>query len=419
MKQQRTFFLALLLWGLTITLAAVAFILRSHNSEPLAGVLHGAEQLAEDLFWLVLIPAAPPVYATVGLLIARQRPANVVGWLCLLLGLSIVAQDAAWQYAVHALLRYPGQLPFAVLAAWIEELLALVMFPLLPALLLMLFPDGRFLTPRWPVVAWLLVGSTALAIAAGLVQPLLRVGLTDTIDNPTAVPALAAPGQQLQAIAANALLFWLALAAFSVVLRWQRSRGVARQQLKWFAYAVLLTIVAGSSAGAAALISGRITYLVVLLGGLALSGLTIGVPLAMAAAMLRYRLYDIDLVINRTLVYGTLTFLLLLIYFGSVILFQLLFRLVTGQGSQLAIVASTLAIAALFNPLRQRIQEFIDRRFYRRKYNALQTLAEFSEVVRNEVELDDLGDELLCFIRETLQPAEVSLWLKPAEEKGV
>jgi hypothetical protein len=293
------------------------------------------------------------------------------------------------------------------------------MFPLPPTLLLLLFPDGRFLSPRWRLVGWLAVATTGLALLGAAFQPVLTVGLATTIPNPTSIPAVAQTAASLEAIAASSLLFWLLLAALSAVIRWRRSRGIARQQLKWFAYAVMVALAAGVSAAVANAISGEVTYLVVLLTGLALAGLTIGVPLAMAAAMLRYRLYDIDLVINRTLVYGALTFLLVLIYFGSVILFQTLFRLVAGQSSQLAIVASTLAIAALFNPLRQRIQSFIDRRFYRRKYDALQTLAAFSNVVRNEVELDDLGDELLGFIRETMQPTQVSLWLKPAEHKGV
>ena len=138
-----------------------------------------------------------------------------------------------------------------------------------------------------------------------------------------------------------------------------------------------------------------------------------GVPIAEGIAVLKYRLYEIDLIINRTLVYGALTVSLGLVYFGSVVLLQYLFRALTGQESQLAVVASTLAIAALFNPLRRRVQAFVDRRFYRRKYDAVQIMASFGARLRDETDLESLGDGLVGMVRETMQPAYVSLWMRP------
>jgi hypothetical protein len=186
------------------------------------------------------------------------------------------------------------------------------------------------------------------------------------------------------------------------VVRFRRSRGVERQQMKWFVYAsalLLLTPVEGLLSE----IFRNVLFGVVL----------IGMPTAIGIAVLRYRLYDIDLVINRTLVYGSLTVTLVLVYLGGVVSLQYAFRTLTGQGSQIAIVASTLAIAALFNPLRRRVQAFVDRRFYRRKYDAAKTLEAFSAKLRDETDLDALNAELVGVVRSTMQPARVSLWLRP------
>ncbi len=196
-----------------------------------------------------------------------------------------------------------------------------------------------------------------------------------------------------------------------MVVRLLRSRGVERQQLKWFSYAVVMlatsTTVAYVVAEAMnAALLGWISSVVVMLS-------VVGLPVAMSIAILRYRLYNIDLLINRTLVYGALTAVLAGVYVGSVVLLQELFRALTGSKSQLAIVASTLAIAALFNPLRRRFQSFIDRRFYRRKYDAAKTLEAFSSKLREEPDLEALSDDLVGVVRETMQPAHVSLWLRP------
>jgi cytochrome b subunit of formate dehydrogenase len=223
------------------------------------------------------------------------------------------------------------------------------------------------------------------------------------IDNPIGIEGLAFV-EDLPVFGVLTALFGVGLvgAVASVVVRFRRSRGVERQQMKWFLYAVALLL--------AFPLEGLLPDIV----DNVLFGLTlIAIPTAVGIAVLRYRLYDIDLLINRTLVYGSLTAMLVLAYVGGIVLFQGFFRALTGQGSQLAIVASTLAIAALFTPLRRHIQSFIDRRFYRRKYDAAKTLEAFSAKLRDETDLEALNNELVGVVIETMQPAHVSLWLRP------
>jgi len=202
-------------------------------------------------------------------------------------------------------------------------------------------------------------------------------------------------------------------AVASVVVRFRRSRGVERQQMKLFAYVIVVLIGGSVLAGTISDVTGvgwlgESSFVVSVIGLMCL-------PIAVGIAILRYKLYEIDILINRTLVYGPLTATLALVYFGGVATTQLVFRALTGQQQQpqLAIVISTLVIAALFNPLRRRIQAFIDRRFYRNKYDARKTLEAFSTRLRDETDLDALNDELVGVVRETIQPAHVSLWLRP------
>jgi hypothetical protein len=197
-------------------------------------------------------------------------------------------------------------------------------------------------------------------------------------------------------------------AVISLFVRFRRARGDERQQVKWFASAAALTLVWIIVFGQSTL-RGLPEVIV------ALSSLLVipSIPIATGIAILRYRLYDIDVIINRTLVYGSLTAMLAALYLGSVVVLQYIFRALTGQGSTFAVVASTLVIAALFNPLRRRIQSFIDRRFYRRKYDARKTLESFSAKLRDKTDLDPLSDELVRVVRQTMQPAHVSLWLHP------
>jgi hypothetical protein len=203
----------------------------------------------------------------------------------------------------------------------------------------------------------------------------------------------------------------LLLAASSMFVRLRRATGVERQQIKWFAYAAAVA-VSGSIVGHSLFLATDATWL--LWAGL-IPGMVgvLGMPVAMGIAILRYRLYEIDLIINRTLVYGSLTAILATLYFGGIVVLQRLFVALTAQESQLAIVASTLAVAAIFNPLRRRIQALVDRRFYRRKYDAAKTPEAFSVKLRDETDLDALSDDLVGVVKETMQPAHVSLWLRP------
>jgi len=207
-------------------------------------------------------------------------------------------------------------------------------------------------------------------------------------------------------------LVLLVAAASSVFVRLRRAIGVERQQVKWFAYAAAATVIGLVLAyGIPEMIDvpfwfERIGYTILLV-------LIPAIPISIGIAILRYRLYDIDILINRTLVYGSLTAMLIALYFGGIVVLQRLFVLLTGQQSTLAVVASTLAIAALFVPLRRRVQAFVDRRFYRRKYDARKTLEAFSTRLREETDLEALNSELVGVVRETLQPAHVSVWLRP------
>jgi hypothetical protein len=225
-----------------------------------------------------------------------------------------------------------------------------------------------------------------------------------SVENPAGIEAAAGVLEVMRALAGVCLLVSGIAALTSLILRFRRARQVERQQLKWFIFAVALVTVA--------LVAGEFGF------DALIAPAFIAVPTANGIAILRHRLYDIDVVINRALVYGLLTVSLALVYFGGVVSLQGLLRALTGQGSQLAIVASTLVIAALFNPLRRRIQTIIDRRFYRRKYDAAKTLEAFSAKLRDETDMDALNSELLSTVRATVQPEHASLWLREPEKPG-
>jgi hypothetical protein len=292
--------------------------------------------------------------------------------------------------------------------AWVQTWVWAPGVMMLLSFLPLYFPDGRLISPRWRwVLGSALFVSVFLTIqsallpgdprGSGLVNPLGVEALEPVLD--LSDPIMFAPY--------FAVLF---ASAVSLVVRFRRSAGVERQQIKWLAYTVSVIPVWF-------LVNPVIVDNPFLVGAID-ALLFAGVPVATAIAILRFRLYDIDVVINRTLVYGVLTATLAGVYFGSVVSLQYLFRSFTGQESQLAVVASTLAIAALFHPLRRRIQAFIDRRFYRRKYDAVKTLEAFSVKLREETDLDALNGELVAVVEETMQPAHVSLWLRSPQETG-
>jgi hypothetical protein len=357
-------------------------------------------------------------FSVVGALIASHRPGNPIGWVFCAAALFQVLADATGQYADYALLTNPGSLPLGGELSWLEAWIWAPGLGLIVVFLPLLFPDGRPPSRRWRPVVWL----------GGLSIGLICV-LTAIVLWPERGPALVRPGsfpefegwryavEGLVNFAYPMLLLAGFGAVISLLVRFRRARGDERQQIKWFASAAALSLVW------IFVFTGQVT-----LGGLpeaivALSSLLVvpSIPIATGIAILRYRLYDIDLIINRTLVYGLLTILLAAGYVATImalqgigdLVFQLPFRAVFGQKSTLATIAATLAMAALFNPLRHRIQSFIDRRFYRSKYDARKTLEAFSAKLRDETDLDALSEDLTSVVRETLQPAHVSLWLPP------
>jgi hypothetical protein len=360
-----------------------------------------------------------PGFAVVGLVLAVRRPGNAIGWLFVGMGLVAAVQAFAFEYAARALVTAPGSLAAAAWMAWLATWTFLLNLPAL-AFLLLLFPDGRVPSPRWRVVPWLL-GS---AIAGVTVWVMLRPDPLDltvvTIDNPAGVAALDDPAIQTVGLVPGFLAF-LALFVGSVAcalapfVRRRRAQVIERQQLKW------LAAVAGGSGlvGAAGfLMAGFASSTATVVGGLllvvALAGVAVGIPVAVGLAILRYRLYDIDRVINRTLVYGLLTAVLGLGYAGVVLVLGQVFGGVGGNPLSWAVAGATLAMAALFQPLRRRIQRAVDRRFNRRRYDTARTIEAFSAQLRDQVDLDTLTGELLAVVDLTMQPTQVSVWLRPA-----
>ena len=347
-------------------------------------------------FVLVLL-----VFAVVGAVVASRMPANPIGWLFLGLALLEGAYELAFGYAHYAL--HVDALPGAVYAAWVANWTSPLSPPVL-GLALLLFPDGRLPSPRW---RWLARGCFAAVVPVMAHNGFAPGPLAEFpgVANPLGIEG----ATFLRSSAVNAVVTAVFLAAIvSLIVRFRRANGVERQQLKWLAYAVGLMAayfaVGGVAEALLPLDGAGESYA----AGFVFAVLVCGVPVAAGVAMLRHRLYEIDLVIRRTLVYGALTATLAAGYLGCVLLAQV----VIGADSSLAVAASTLAVAALFRPARARIQAVVDRRFYRRGYDASRTLEAFAGRLRDELDLEALGGDLRGVVRETMQPAHVSLWLR-------
>ncbi|MDQ3224362.1 MAG: hypothetical protein M3Q75_12960 [Gemmatimonadota bacterium] len=333
-----------------------------------------------------------------GGLIASRRPRNPYGWLWLGFALGLTFQQLSGAYSAYALVVEPGTL---LAPKTISQLLGLggpVALSLAPFLLL-LFPTGRLPSRRWRILAWILIMSEVVFLALSIF-----FGSPDQVGGAITV---------ITFVVVSMIFATVVLSALSLVVRYRRASGVERQQLKWFALAAVLVVsnLVGILLGLDRLLGGALSNVLE-------AAANTGLYVAVGFAILKHRLYDIDVIINRTLVYGALTLSLVMVYIGCVVSLQYVFRALTGGNSQLVIVASTLAIAALFNPLRRRIQDFIDRRFYRRKYNAAKTLEAFSARLRDETDLDDLGGDLVAVTQETVQPVHVSLWMRDPEHKS-
>jgi len=343
----------------------------------------------------------------VGAVVVAHRPGNAVGWIFSAIGLLAGSGLFAWQYAEYAYITRGGSLPGAMVAAWYNSWFWFPLFSLVSVFTLLLFPTGRLLSPRWRPVAFLAAATTVAIVVLNALAPTIAVGEQITVRNPIGVAAIPDPpaDSPVGAVLIGLLVVCTGAGVLSLVLRFRRSQGVERQQLKWFTYAsalVFLVLALGQLVGEAAVFD-------VLLGiGFAL------VPVAAGIAILRYRLYDIDRLINRTLVYGLLTAVLGGGYAGAVLVLGQLFGGVTGDPPSWAVAGATLAVAALFQPARRRIQAVVDRRFNRRKYNTATTIQAYSTRLRDQIDLDTLSTELLAVVDQTMEPTRVSLWLRPA-----
>ena len=391
--------LAWALFGLSAALLAgeviFAILNRSIDLEGSYGLLF------DSLFRLALL-----IFPIVGALVASRRPENPIGWLFLGAGVLLALSGFAYGWAAHTLFVDPGVLPAGDVMAWLS---AWVFIPALfgtTALLFLLFPSGRYAGRRWRLVGWLTIAGT-LAAALG---PALRPGRLEEppfegVVNPFGLESAERVVDVAATIGWIALVASIPVAAVGMLLRLRRARGLERQQLKWIAGAAALFALACLGAATAFAAghehSGQIAILVAYAA----------IPLAAGQAILRHRLYDIDVVINRTLVYGSVTALLAGAYLGLVLLFQFALSPITEQ-SGLAVALSTLAVAALFRPARDRVQALVDRRFYRRKYDAQRTLEGFSARLRRVDDPDALRAEVTGVIARSMQPAHVSLWLR-------
>ena len=436
MNRRTASWLAWSLWAVCVALIALALFLDFLSAD---APVRPQERLGPGL--TVLRGVLALVYPTVGALIASRLPTNPIGWIFCGVGLLYTGQRFTIAYADYALLE---NLAFAggEFMAWFSTLAGYSGTILAGVFLMLLFPDGRLLSRRWRIVAWTAVLGAVLANLNGAFY-LEGLATHRYLMNPFGVAGYIGRFSTFEIITGSALvgevllLMSILAAHFSLALRLHRARGDERQQLKWFLYAA---VPAGLSFSFVLLSFIIVDYtdLVDITPFIPFWGIyydvfyvavfaLLVVPMFTYIAILRYHLYDIDVVINRTLVYGALTALLAAGYFGTImalqgigsLVFQVPFRAITGQETQLATVAATLAMAALFNPLRRRLQSFIDRSFYRSKYDAAKTLEAFSAKLRDETDLDALSEDLVGVVRETMQPAHVSLWLRPeASPKG-
>jgi len=352
-------------------------------------------------------------FPLVGLLIVLRQPRNAIGWVMVGIGVCLVASDLLRSYAQFGLSARPGPLAGARLALALEQHLWIAAIGLPGTFLILLFPDGRLPTPRWRPWAYFCAFALVLCYTAlsSLPGSFTESGYPD-VRNPLGIDALAPISS---AVVSFVVLIPIAMVGCAVALvrRFRRSRGLARVQLKW--------LTAASALVAATYLSLIVLHFLygdpdpswlTVLGTVGILGFVL-IPVAIGIAILRHRLYDIDLIVNRTLVYGASTVTLTCAYFLLVAILQGLLSPLAGQ-SDLAVAGSTLVVAAIFRPVRRRIQTFVDRRFYRSKFDAQATLDRFSTRLREEVDLVALSDDLLTVVDETMKPASSSLWLQPS-----
>jgi len=386
-------------WVATLALVVATLVLLvlgiGHRTPPDTFVLGG--------YGGVAFAVAGLAFATIGALVVARVPGNRIGPVFCLMGGILAAGDFVFQYADRALFITPGDLPGGAAAAWLQNFGVPPAFGLLGVALL-LFPDGRIPSRRWRPALWLALAGITLNVLGYALRPGPLDAPFDTVTNPLGIAGAFDLMGALSGVGWVLMGASVGLAAAATPIRLRRSRGAARAQLKWLA---LATVVTGVT-----VVSDVVSYFIPVDGIDELRDALLAVgfavfPLAAGAAVLRYRLFDIDVVINRTLVYGALTATL----GGAYLALVLLIGLTLGT-SDVAIAVSTLAVAALFRPARARIQAVVDRRFYRRRYDASRTLEAFGGRLRDELDLDALQRELVGVVGETVQPAHASLWLR-------
>ena len=352
----------------------------------------------------LLLQLAFLLFGWFGALIVSRRPGHPIGWVLCALGLMSGFGAFAVEYAVYGLITRPGAVPAAATVAWSDSWEPAVDFGLMAALLL-LFPSGRPPSPRWRWVLWLAATGVVLATVGALGLWPLRGRALLQLSTPDPVGLLGV----LYHLGAWATEVAILAAVASLVVRFRRASGPERQQLKWLFYWIAVLVVGFPITG---VVLDRVSS--ELAADMVFALVIVPIPLAVGVAIVRHRLYDIDRLINRTLVYGLLTALLGAVYAGVVLILAQLFGGLGDEPPSWAVAAATLTVATLFQPARRRIQAVVDRRFNRRKYNAAKTVEAFSLRLRDEVDLDALSAELLTVVDKTMEPTQASLWLRPS-----
>jgi hypothetical protein len=383
--------LAATLWTLMVLLIAATGAMKAAGWQG-AGNTGTASNVALIIAFLA--------FATMGAVVGARVPANPIGWLFLSIALLAALGVAAEYYAFHAEVQRPGSLPLALPVTWAY---AWLWYPTVILLLFvpLLYPTGRVPGRRWRPLLIAEIAFGAIVTALYMFDPGPLDDDKRLPGNPLGIGALGTVVDHLSPVLALSAVGFIVLGIISLVLRFRRSRDVERQQIKIMAFAAAFVLVGIVVSTVTPWSGGDVVFAVTILL----------FPTAVGVAMLRYRLYDVDRVINKTLVYGALTVLLAGAYAGLVLASQALFSSFAG-GSNLAIAISTLVVAAMFMPLRRRIQRFVDRRFYRGRYDAVRTLERFTARLREQVDLDAVQSDLLAVVHETMQPAQASLWLK-------
>ncbi len=401
MRASWTTWLAISLFTLAMTGLGCVLIL-TYASNNLLGVLGSSQAIFTVAFASM---------ATVGLMLSIHRPGNPIGWIFLTASIAQMIMAVAELYPEYIAESPDRTLPEPTLLFWLQNWVWIVAFILPVTFGSLLFPTGRLLSKRWRIFAWIGASQLVLFVVAIIIKsgPIEDIGWHEEVLNPTGIDSLNVLVSVIELFAGIFVFFFLFIGSIaSLFLRLHRATGQERQQLKWFTYGALIPIAIILLSGIEnQLFSSTIwnvagDYLFLI--GVATLPITIGI------AILRHNLYDIDRLINRTAVYGSLTIMLLLSFAGSVIFFQFLLDPLTG-GNDLAVAGSTLLVAALFQPARNRLQRFVDRRFYRRKYDAQQTLQAFSVTSREAVQINELTDNLTGVVATTVQPAHISIWL--------